>query len=181
MVQHLKFLSLLVGIFATATVLFSSCDRGEKGNQEELITTLKLTFSRSGQADKVFAFRDTDGPGGNPPVIDEIQLTPNATYTVKVEVLNESVVPAEDITEEILAEKDAHLFIYTVSGANVTFATTDTDSKGKPVGLNATAVTSAASTGSLTLTLKHEADKSATEPLSTGETDVEATFVVKIQ
>lgn len=180
MIQHLKFLSLLAG-FAALVATFSSCDRDKEDNEEELITTVKLTFSRSGETDKVFTFKDSDGAGGNAPVIDEILLAPNATYTVSVAVLNESVTPAENITEEIETEKDAHLFVYSVSGAKVTFAATDTDSAGKPVGLTATATTAAASTGSLTLTLKHEADKSAAEPLNTGETDVEATFVVKIQ
>lgn len=180
MLKHIKFFALAAGIGAGA-LFFSSCDRNEDDNQEELITTVELTFSRAGQADQVFTFKDEDGAGGKSPVIDDIVLAANTAYTVKVSVLNESISPAEDITEEIEAEKDAHLFVYQVSGANATFSATDTDSKGKPVGLNAAVTTAGASSGTLKLTLKHEADKSAAEPLNTGETDVEATFVLKIQ
>lgn len=151
--------------------------------ETELITTVRLTFTNpvSGVS-STFNWKDADGDGGQAPVADQINLSQLITYTVSVSVLDESKNPAEDITEEIEAEKDEHLFVFTPSGiSGFTMTATDVDSQGKPVGLTATAVSTNPGTGSLRVVLKHEPDKNAADPGATGDTDVEATFPVVIQ
>lgn len=182
MIFHSKSSIAFLLFLSAAIISLSGCDKHEHSQSQELITTLKLTFAQPGQTAKTFVFKDLDGVGGTAPTIDAVALAPNSTYTLAVEVLNESASPVEDITEEVQAEKDDHLFVYKVAGgANLTVTATDTDSKGKPVGLAATVTTGAASSGTLTVSLKHQPDKSAADPSQTGETDVEATFNVQIK
>lgn len=156
-------------------------------NEEELITTLTLHFhSASGVEHKHFEFTDLDGDGGNAPVIHADTLSPDSTYTVEIEVLNESVSPAEDITAEILAEGVDHQFFFQFAGANVTATYTDTDANGLPIGLNSNWTIGAASNGSVVITLRHQPDKSATGVSAGditnagGDTDIEVTFPVVI-
>ena len=58
-------------------------------NEEELITTFKLTFTDSSGIDptKEFYFKDIDGPGGNAPsLFDTIRINSNQTYLVSIEL-----------------------------------------------------------------------------------------------
>jgi hypothetical protein len=63
----------------------------------------------------------------------------------------------------------------------------DVDGNGKPLGLQTTVVTGDVSTGTLTITLRHEPDKSAAGVSggdltnAGGETDIEVTFDVTVQ
>ncbi|MEO1513643.1 MAG: hypothetical protein AAFV95_01480 [Bacteroidota bacterium] len=176
-------LSLAV-IFLLAGTLFVGCkgddDAEPDGTDEELITTLKMIFSQ-GTETLTYTFSDPDGDGGNAPTVDTVVLKAGATYTFDVQVSDESKNPAEDITEEITDEKDEHLFIYTVNGANLTMTIVDQDSNGQPVGLSGAAVTGATGTGTLNVVLKHEPDKTAADPGATGETDIEVTFAVRVE
>lgn len=153
-------------------------------DEEELITTLRLKFVNKAVATDIrtFTYKDIDGDGGNAPVIDEIMLAANSTYTLTVDaVLNESASPAEDIKEEIEEEAEDHLFVYKPStGLNLTVNITDKDSKNLPIGLEADAIAAAASTGKLQVLLRHQpGSKNGTE--TPGGTDIDATFNVKIQ
>jgi hypothetical protein len=157
-------------------------------NEEEVITTVKLTFTDT-ETSEVFELRwaDADGDGGNAPVITGDTLEIARTYDVAVSVLNESVDPVEDITAEIAAEDEEHQFFYTVNGAELTIDYADGDGNGKPVGLLCAGTTGAAGNGSLTLKLVHEPDKDAPgvadgDPTNAGgETDIEVTFPVVIE
>lgn len=182
------FFVLLLG----SLVFFSGCDDDEQPmppNEEELITTLIYTLTPStGGAPVVFTFRDLDGDGGNAPVITNGTLQSGVTYTGAVSVLNESETPTEDVTEEIEEEDDEHQFFFAFgSGLNLTIAYNDADSDGNPLGLATTAVAGAASSGNLTITLRHEPNKTAAGVRdgditnAGGETDIEVTFVVTIQ
>ncbi|MFB0942128.1 MAG: type 1 periplasmic binding fold superfamily protein, partial [Patiriisocius sp.] len=105
-----------------------------------------------------------------------------------VQFLNETEDPAEDITQEVIEEADEHQVFYTISeGLNIQTTYEDQDSQGNPLGLQITLTTGAASEGSLTVTLRHEPNKSA-EGVSDGditnaggETDITTTFNVSIQ
>ncbi len=148
------------------------CDNCE----EELITTLRLIFTAPDDERSTFSFRDVDGVGGDAPSIDTIRLAANTNYQLSLEVLDESKTPAEDIGVEIKAEDEDHLFLFTTSSSALTILPSDMDSNGKPVGLQNTATTGDAATGTIRVVLKHKADKDATDPSTTGETDIEATF-----
>jgi len=171
-------------------VALSSCKKDDPDipNEEELITTLELTLTPTGP-DVVFSFQDLDGDGGNAPVIsDTTSIMANHDYSASVRFLNEAESPAEDITVEVDDEGDEHQVFYQFSnGLNATSAYTDADANGMPIGLSSEIATGDASTGQMTITLRHEPSKSATG-VSTGditnaggETDIEVTFDVAIQ
>jgi hypothetical protein len=167
--------------------VFSVCcskEDDEMGNEEELITTLRLTLRETGTATvKVFEFKDPDGTGGNPPTkFDPIMLSPSKNYTCTIDVLNESVTPAVDITAEIIAESDDHQFYFEPAGVNINVLNLDTDTQGLPLGVSSTWNTGAASNGTLKVTLKHKpGTKAIGDLVSKGETDIEVNFTAQVQ
>lgn len=165
-----------------SSLFFTSCDDDDNaGPEQELITTVELTFTE-GSTSSTFTVTDTDGDGGNAPVVETIQLDANKTYTVAARFLDESNASnIENITEEVEEESNEHLVCYTATGELATPTITDTDSAGNPLGLTATVATTGAGSGTLMVVLKHEPDKAAVTPCSTGDTDVEVTFPVEIQ
>lgn len=170
-------LSLTVGII--------SCKKEDDPgiNEEELITTLRVSLKETGtNTTKVFEFTDPDGEGGNPPTkFDPIILDANKNYTCNVQVFNESVTPAEDITFEVSAEAEDHQFYFEPLGVNINVSNLNTDGNGLPVGITSTWVTGAASNGTIRITLKHKpGTKAAGDPTSKGETDVEVNFTATV-
>lgn len=171
------------------TAIISSCKKENPivnpplpDNEEELITTFKITFTDpDGVNPSVTAiFRDIDGPGGNnPTVFDTIRLKPNATYNAVIEFLNEAASPAEDITAEILEEAADHMICFDVTGANATIVRTDSDGTYE-IGLASTWTTTAASSGTTVISLKHQPGiKNGSCDL--GDTDIEISFVTEIE
>ena len=157
-------------------------------NEEELITTVRLTFTSSGGTEtKEFLFSDLDGVGGNPPVITADPLSADSLYSVSIELLNASVTPAVDVSAEVAAEAEAHQFFYQVSGANATVSYADTDGNGNPIGLSTEWTLGASSAGTVVVTLRHLPDKSGNGVSSGeitnagGETDIEVSFPLVIQ
>jgi hypothetical protein len=139
-------------------------DGGPDENEPEVITTVGLTFTpMGGGTPMTFEFDDPDGDGGDPPVIDPIELAAG-TFTVAVSFENRLEDPPEDITEEVADESDEHQVFFTGSGvdgpasdsagAPLTHDYDDEDANGLPVGLENT-MTAAAGTGDLTVTLRH--------------------------
>ncbi len=177
--KNILFLFLTISLFT-----FTSCD-DDSGmvTEPELITTVTLNFTPEPSEPIIsFSIRDTDGPGGDAPVAETIQLSANQLYTFTAKFLDESnASDIEDITLEVQEEAAEHLVCYTATGAMVALTTTDTDSGGQPLGLNGTFTTGDAGTGTLKVILKHEPDKNTSDPCATGETDVEVTFDVEIQ
>lgn len=172
----------------SAVVFFSQCDTEEPEvqNEEELITTVTMTFSAPGTADVEFKLYDADGDGPIEPVYTNGTLAANTTYTVAIEVLNEE--EGEDITEEILEEDEEHQFFFQKSnGLNLDFAYGDADDDGNPIGVASVFTTGEASEGTLTVILRHEPNKSAEGVKdgdianAGGETDVQAIFNVVIE
>jgi hypothetical protein len=172
-----------------AMFMFTACEKTpDIANDEEVITTLKYTLTPSGGgAAVVLTFTDLDGDGGNAPVIVGGTLAANETYTGAIELLNESVTPAENVTEEIEEEDEEHQFFFATTISGLTIAYTDQDADGNPIGLASTLTTGAAGTGDVTITLRHEPSKSATGVSggditnAGGETDIEVTFPVDVQ
>ena len=185
-------MKFLYNLTLVSLVLFlaTSCkDDPEPVNPEEIITTLNLYLTPDGGgSDVTFTFQDLDGDGANAPVITNGTLAANTNYTARVEFLNESEDPAEDITEEVKEEDLDHQVFYQVAaGLNLQIAYNDQDSAGNPLGVATTAAAGDASTGTLTITLRHEPDKAASGVAdgdisnAGGESDIEVTFDVTIQ
>lgn len=186
----MRVLHLLSITFLMTLLTVTSCtvDEPVAPNEEEIITTLRYILTPVGGGDVVtFEFQDLDGDGGNAPSVVDGTLAANKTYTGNIELLNEAVSPVEDITVEIRAEAEEHQFFYETTAANLTIGYNDSDANNQPIGLETAVNTGAATTGTLTITLRHEPLKSAAN-VSTGditnaggETDIEITFNVTIQ
>ncbi|MGB1248628.1 MAG: hypothetical protein ACPG4Z_07060 [Chitinophagales bacterium] len=183
--KHLLF--ILAFSFILTTI---SCEKDdpEIPNEEELITTLTYTLTPSSGGDGVImTFTDLDGDGGDAPVISGGTLAANTTYTGSLDLLNALETPAESITEEIEEEDEEHQFFFESTVADVNISYNDVDADGNPVGLSSTLTTGDAADGNITITLRHEPNKTATG-VSTGditnaggETDIEVTFPVDVQ
>ena len=185
--KNLKNISL-----AVLGLLVISCNNDEVvvppvTNEEELITTVKVTLT-NGSNSIVLQSKDLDGDGPIAPVVTVVgNILANTTYVGSVQFLNESVNPADNITEEILAEDEDHQIFYQLSSGLGTITYTDNDSNNKPVGLSFTYQTNAAGTGNLVVTLIHLPSKSAPGVASGnianagGSTDAEVTLPITIQ
>lgn len=178
-----KWVSALTAVLIISTIF--SCDKDEDpvGNEEELITTLRLTIRETGSGViKVFEFKDTDGPGGNSPVkFDNIVLNANRNHTCTIEVLNESINPAENITTEVVAEAVDHQFYFEPVTAKIIVDISDKDSNGLPLGVSSTWNTGSAGNGTIKITLKHKPGvKASGDPVTKGETDIEVNFIAQI-
>lgn len=182
--KKMKFLSTAV----FATLLFVSCssddDNPEPVNEEEVITTLTVTLSPEGGGTPVTLItRDLDGDGPNAPVVTSGNLATGVTYNGNIVLLNETVDPPDNITTEVEGESLEHQFFYTMGGGlNVTTAYANFDGEGNPLGTKFTLTAGAASSGTLTFTLRHEPVKPNTGLSDAGgETDIAATFNVTVQ
>lgn len=178
-----------------AAVFISGCkeDDPEPVNEEELITTINLVFTKlnaSGQpdgSDPILAtWYDEDGSGSVAPVIDGITLQSGSTYSLDLELLDESKTPVGNITEEISEEDEEHQFFFQSTDVNVSVSYEDTDSNGKPVGLSNSVTTSLAGQGTFKVILRHMPDKNASGVSAGnvtnagGETDIETTFSLSV-
>lgn len=183
--NYLPFLLLL-----TLGFFFSGCEQDDPviPNEEELITTLGYTLTPVNGTDVVtLLFQDFDGDGGDAPIITGGMLAANETYTGSLQLLNESETPTEDITAEVEEEDLEHQFFFQsdIAGLNVIYG--DQDSEGNPLGLRSTLITGDAASGTLTVTLRHEPNKSASGVSdgllenAGGETDIEVTFPIDVQ
>jgi hypothetical protein len=183
--KKVKFLA--TAIFAT--LLFVSCssddDTPVEVNEEEVITTLTVTLAPNGGGTAIILqTRDLDGDGPNAPVVTVSgNLATGVTYNGAIVLLNETVNPPENITVEVEEEAGEHQFFYTLGGGlDVTTAYSNFDTDGNPLGTQFTLTAGAASSGTLTFTLRHEPTKPNTGLGDAGgETDIAATFNVTVQ
>lgn len=181
------FKPLMLAAIASFTITFTGCKDDEviappDQNEEELITTVELTFQNSTDSNdvRIFKFADPDGDGGNAPTLfDTIKLEANSSYTLGVRFLDESKTPAEDITEEVREEADEHLVCYTSAG-NITTTITDQDGNNQALGLRATVQTQEAQQTNFMVSLKHQPGVK-NGSCNVGETDVEVDFTAVIR
>lgn len=186
--QLSKFSMLL---FCMSSLLLSSCKKDSVGeeNDEEVITTMQLTFiPQGGGATVTYKFDDPDGPGGAVATQDQIVLGANKTYNVALQLLNKTLTPVEDITLEVAAEPEAHRFYYEPSaGSNITVSGLNNDPAGMPLGITSIWTTTATATGTVKVTLRHYAgtppNKATADPVNTSKssTDIEVIFNTRIQ
>lgn len=158
--------SALFFVVSGVAALLAACedDHGHSHNENEVITSVVLTFTPSGGGAPIVAtFNDPDGDGGAAPTVDPINL-PAGAYATTVRFENRLETPAEDITAEVADESDEHQIFFTgtaVSGpasnqaaAPLAHSYNDTDANGLPIGLF-NAFVASTGTGQLTVTLRH--------------------------
>lgn len=171
--------------FAMTIFSITSCEK-EHSHDVELITTLTYKLTPVGGGSTVtLSFRDIDGDGGNAPVVSVSPLKANTVYNGELTLLNESESPSDDITAEIKAEDKEHQFFFESSVVKVEYA--DKDGNNNPVGLASKLTTTAAGSGKLKITLRHEPNKTASGVKdgkianAGGETDIEVEFNITVQ
>ena len=138
---------------------------GHDHDPNEVMTTLKLTFTANSDGSSfVASWADPENDGS--PVIDDIKLTNGETYTVTFSVLNELEEPAEDITPEITDEMDEHQIFFTGSAvvgpaqkdntdAVVEHTYEDSDNNGLPIGLTNSFLATQTGNGVPSVLLRH--------------------------
>ncbi|PSG88140.1 type 1 periplasmic binding fold superfamily protein [Aurantibacter aestuarii] len=176
------------------SIVFTSCSNDDDNssttlpavvNEEEVITTLNVRLEPVGGGTVItLQTRDLDGDGPNPPAVTVSgNLQNGITYNGSIELLNETVDPADDITVEVEEEADEHQFFFT-TGNNLDVTTTyeNFDNNGNNLGTEFSLTANTISTGTLTFTLRHEPTKPNTGLADAGgETDISATFNLEIQ
>jgi hypothetical protein len=182
--------SAMLFAFALATI-WTGCKKDDDnvpdppppGNEEEVITTLKLTFVDSSNTSniKYATFRDPDGDGGlSYDIFDTITLDSNKTWITTIVLLNETINPADTISNEVLDEGVDHLFCFTPAGTGATVLLTDVDNNGLPIGLQSNWYTTLPGDGTMRIELKHQSGiKDGT--CTPGDTDISVNFQVKVQ
>ena len=182
-------------ILVAALLVFSACSEDDPtqppadgGGEQEVITTVTLTLTPQGGGNAVTVqWQDLDGDGGNAPTIGPLTLNTGVTYDGAITLQNEQETPAEDITQEIRDEDDAHQFFYTAQGGianSVAVTITDQDANQLPVGLTYTVAVdanTAGQTGELDVKLYHYDEVAKTGTNTTDEIDVDIQFPVTIQ
>lgn len=195
----------LLALATLSSFAITGCDDGGGGadNENEVITTVVLTFTPSSGAPRIATFNDPDGDGGQAPTVDPVNLTPG-NYALTVQLENRLANPQVDITEEVSEEDNFHLLLFTgtaVVGPATSNTTgplahsyTDMDGNGLPVGLT-NAIAASPGTGQLTVTLRHlppeEPPVKAADTVSKvrtsgfdaigGSTDAQVNFAVTVQ
>ncbi len=186
----MKSFNQLLFVLILSVVLFPACDPEEPAliNGEEIITTLTYTLTPSGGGDVVtLTFQDLDGDGGNDPTVTSGILMENTTYTGTLVLLNETETPAEDITVEVQEEAEEHQFFFATNLDGTSIDYDDLDANNQPIGINTTLTTTTTENGTITISLRHQPNKSATGVVggditnAGGETDIEVIFNVDVQ
>ncbi|MBQ4819854.1 type 1 periplasmic binding fold superfamily protein [Aquimarina sp. MMG016] len=172
----------LAFIFSIAFIFVSCGDDDENPiviNEEETITTVKLTVTESGTTNSQVYDWTTDSK-------DDITLASNTSYNIKIQFLDESDPSnVEDITEEVILEKDEHFVFYqtTVNGLTFTSASDDTvDSGNISINISTDWSSTGAATGVIRAFLIHEPTTKTGNDRDDfgGETDIEVDFNVSV-
>ena len=177
-----------VVLFLFFTSLFFSCKKEEvvPTDDNELITTVELIFTDANKKVSTFSFQDKDGDN-KPEKFDKIVLDKNMSYSLEINVYDETKNPKANITEQIKLESDVHLFVFKIDPASLlSLKAIDKDKNGLPIGLLSSGSTqNAAGTGKLNLILKHQppingkAVKTGNE--SGGSSDIDLVFDLSVK
>lgn len=166
-------------------ISFQSCgpDDPKPVNEEEVITTLTVTLTPGdGGMPVVLTFFDEDGENGSIEPVQSISgsLRVSTSYSAQIQLLNETVTPAIDVSEEVAEEGADHLFCFSESG-DLSIQYADTDEKGMPLGLSTTWLTGNAGQRDVTISLRHQPGTKNGDCPGTGETDLEVSFNLIVQ
>ena len=184
-----------MGLLALGVACGDDDETSDPGEEGEVITTVNVTLT-DGTETITAVWADPDGDGGNAPMItDPMPLTLGSTYTMSIEILNETESPADDITLEIQDEAEEHQFFFVTTGDIITVDITDTETDyatndvgdDLPVGLESEVVATATGTGTLNIVLKHlpplngNIQKTGTNTINDGESDFDFNLNITVQ
>lgn len=186
----MKKIDLLVWAILLPTILFlASCKKEAivDPNEGELITTVKLRLTDLMQGNSVvneFIFQDLDGEGGvAPQKFDTIVVSKGKNYKCEVILLNESVTPVDNVTEEVIAEGvDHQVYIQSNPQTLISVTNADKDANGLPLGITSYwTIGNAMGQGLLNVTLKHKPGyKKVNDNVAVGDTDLSIDFKLKV-
>ena len=162
-----SFSTLLIAFAAITLLTISSCKKEEEilvpappGN--EFITTASITATNSADTTDILVVRWIDltpGDAVGPTQIDTLKLRANAIYTCKISLLDETILPAGDIGEDISERRNYHIFCFSstgLSGFSMVATDLDTNTPALPFGMENKIITGAAGNGSIEVALKHQ-------------------------
>lgn len=126
--------------------------------------------------------RDTSVVKGKPAMEGELVIKTSASYKGTFKLYNESVTPTEDMTQEIVNERNSHMFTFTPDAGltgKITISDLSKDDNNLQFGMIfKVAASNAAGNGAIKVTLRHydSGNKNDTQ----FDTDIERDFPVKI-
>jgi hypothetical protein len=170
-----------ITILAFFALLFIFSCKKDKTTEEENITRIQihLTGTNGSSFNKEFDWKDTN-LDNIADAIDTIVIPANTTFSAHVHVYDDTKTPVADLTEEIEAESNVHLFVFKPATTGLTISDLNKDAAGLPFGITSTWKSTETSNGTVRLLLHHEpVDKNAAEP--GGEVDFDVTFIVKVE
>ncbi|MDH3650624.1 MAG: type 1 periplasmic binding fold superfamily protein [Saprospiraceae bacterium] len=171
-------------------IFFHACKKDDNVDPlgKQVITTLTFSLSSSGTTEPlVLSYQDLDGNGGNDPIIDGGALQANSIYFGMLELLDESITPAANITNEIMLNEEAYQVFFTSAGLDITVIYADLDNDGYPIGLFTAINTGEASQGSVIVSVVRGLNKSGVGVSdgqinnAGGEIQIQGTFPITIQ
>lgn len=167
-------------------VFFGCDDDSETTNRKELITSVTVTLTptptTSGNV-VTLTWDDTNLDA----IVDEGELAVsealkrNLAYKAVLKFFNKSTGSEVDLSAEIKKEGAHHFVCFTqTDDLNLSINYTDKDRNGQPIGLESTWTTATASTGTVSITLRHQAGVKTGDCPGYGETDVSVEFEIEI-
>ncbi|MDA8871684.1 hypothetical protein N9H89_03355 [Flavobacteriaceae bacterium] len=171
----------IASILILTTVFSCTKTDPELVDEQELITSVILTFTSDGEEDQ--QVRWTTQLNENP----TITLNSNSEYEVAVSFLDESdLTDVEDITTEVKMEADEHQVFFEFSGVPIEFgqAVSDVlDTNQNPLYINSLWSTSSPGSGAVRVYLIHEPIQKNSSDRNGfgGETDVEVDFSILVK
>jgi hypothetical protein len=171
-------------LFSFFLSIMAGCsDDPEATHEKEVITTVIVTLTPAeGDAVVTLGWDDVnlDAVADASEVMTSGSLLADETYGASIQILNKSADPQIDITEEIEQEAGEHIFCFTVTGVNISITNRDEDKNGLPVGLTSTWSTASSGTGTVNITLRHQAGVKTGDCPGAGDTDADITFAVSV-
>jgi hypothetical protein len=188
LLRMLNRLTLLLFVI-TASLIAACSDDPESTNEEEVITTVLVALDPEEAAGEdegeiiTLSWDDVnlDAIVDASEVIVSGPLFTDKTYDATIQILNKSGDSEIDISQEIEEEAEEHIFCFAVSDAGISITIQDEDKNGLPLGLKSIwSTTSLESTGTVTLTLRHQPGVKTGDCPGAGETDATLTFPVAV-
>lgn len=179
---------LYIGLIIICSSCLNDDDIPKQVNETEVITDVDLIFKDENGNESTYTYTDPKyrTEDYQDPVIN---LTIQSTYQVNVVFWDRSNPDdIEDVTEEVMDEKDDHFVEYRFYENAIDLVRTDeeesTDIDGIQIGLSTQWTTTEAGEGAVQVTLIHKPEVKETEdPMGDhtgGETDAEVTFDLEV-
>lgn len=177
----MKNFKLISAIAVVLSLFCNACREHDHETAQENITRVTVTLKgiNGSNFDTEFTWKDANFDK-IPDSIDSIAIPANTKFAVTIKVFDDTTTPTTDLSEEIKGESNDHLFVLKSSSGNLVISDLNTDSSGKPFGIESIWSSGAVAQGDVRIQLYHEpTDKSASNP--GGEIDFDVSFSVIIR